>query len=208
MLQGVLSNPQVAGTIAAAMIAAVAGIISAMYARRTQQLVGNHQSEFQKQVESLKDLLERTRSLNLFIRDRIVTHLDNVFNSYEKISALLDLIALRSWTITAGKYPETEAEFHFRRRSIFMNLGALKALGAITQEVHDKCQWALSRVKSEWDDVAGELTLRDPEFRKQYPTKPEFSEDRFVDGWRKLQDASLKLHEEILRLTTEVSLPT
>jgi hypothetical protein len=197
-------------SLAAALIAASTSILVAIWARRTQKRLVERQSELQKEVsrsiESVKDLLERGRSFDVFIRDRIIAHMDNVLRAYDKVSSLCYLVGRRSW-VEAGKLPEGDVEFYSQIYSLKTHLGVLVKLKAITSDLYDRCFKAAVSVESGWEGVTNELTALNPEFLKQHSGERAFSPQEFNHRWGKLLEAVRKLEEEVLPIPASVSIP-
>jgi hypothetical protein len=210
MLNGLSSYIGPISSLVAALLAALTSIVVAIWARRTQKYLLARQSELQKElnqsVESLKDSLERNRSFNVFIRERVITHTDHVLEAYNKVSSLGYLVGRRS-LIDAGKFLEGDMEFYTQMYSMKTHLGVLMNLKAIPKDLYDNSLSACWSVEAGWDGVANELTSLSPEFRKQRPNEREFSPEVFNERWGKLLQAMRKLEEAILPIPANISIP-
>ena len=142
------------------------------------EATGQIQTTLQKEVEGLKDYLERDRTVGTFMRNRIAQHLDTIFVATNGIGTLSRLVARKSWA-DSGTLSATERKFHAQVNSIKLNAGILVKLETISEPLYGKVAACLSPLMTAWDDLIGELLAGDPNFRKEFPNTPEFSTSRF-----------------------------
>jgi hypothetical protein len=206
MLQNFFSTPQAIGIVIAALIAAIASVFAALYARRTQRCITEQQSALQQQVESLRDSFERSRSYNTFVRERIITFTDKVLESYSTLSSLTNVVILRSW-MNMSHYSETEAKVHAELSSMQTQLGMLRKLNAISEESYEKSMRGIESVRATWIKMTDEVTLLSPHFRDKFPNEREFSESEYLDRWGKFKTSIWRSGEDILSTCASISLP-
>ncbi len=165
------------------------------------------QTTLQKEVEGLKDSLERERTFGAFVRTRIAQHLDLIFTAANDIGTLSRLVAKRSWA-DSDTLADAEQTLHSQVSSIKLNAGILLKLNAVSESLCSKVLACLNPITSAWDNMIGELTLRDPKFRQEHPeTKLEFSPVKYNDLWGKFLQACDRLQESVLDLPASVVIP-
>jgi hypothetical protein len=159
-----------------------------------------------KGVEDLRDSLERDRTFNTFRREQISDKLDRINASIKEILFVSEIVGMRSFAFS-GDLIAGERTIFSELSSVKINTGILLKLEAIPRKLHDSVIAHTWTVWHTWTFVTGQLTLRNPDFRKEFPTEPPFSAERFNQQWDALRAGVKELEDAILEITPNVQFP-
>ncbi|HMJ05958.1 MAG TPA: hypothetical protein VK474_06845 [Chthoniobacterales bacterium] len=193
-------------TFAAALVAAFVSLLNAMYNKRNASDLENLKTQLQQGLDKLRDRLERERQLEGFNRERIKTHIDQIFDAFVEVSVLADISGKTQWVMQEN-HMEEESQFKRAINRIKTYVAVLVALGAISSDENTDIEISRSTVTSDWDDMMGEVARKDLLFREKNPLERQYSSSLFFDKNTKLIHDIGSLRESLARISPKVTVP-
>lgn len=188
MLDWIYQNLSAIATITAALIAAVASFFAAYLARRMQ-----------RQLTTVRDVLERERSIAVFKRKRISAHLDVVLRETIELASIVDMAGRQAWMNRADTF-ETERAVYSGIQSVRFNFRILLALQLIEEQLNSKAIAATDSIWLNWRKYMGQVTSRNDDFHKAHPEYQELSPKEFQELWMALKKDVTNLQDSVVEL--------
>jgi hypothetical protein len=160
----------------------------------------------ERELKIFGDTVERNREIILFRRERIRHHLDQILDAYTEIYTIARLLPLRKWVISNSDL-EVEEKFHSSSGRLKIHYASLAALGVIPDEDLKNIQYNDGGVSNAWILVLGEAATRTPEFKKEHPSAPEFSNEKYGNFAMDFIVAVEKLGANIKDLSRTIMFP-
>jgi len=109
-------------------------------------------TDYTHQLELLRDQLERARAMDAARRDRVVSHLDGVLQSYAELAVVLALSGRSAWTNSVD-LTVAEERCWTAIEKLLANLNVLLFLKAIPRDVALEVAASCSAARDAWDNV-------------------------------------------------------
>jgi hypothetical protein len=176
-----------------AIVAAVAAYLGSYLRKRAEQSVINAnfgtalaqlreqttatetiKAELTSQIEALKSVNERQRSFAVHQRERIIRHIDALFDSAAEVLSIADVCRRRTWT-EGGDHAETQQRILSQISAMRLHIVALRDFNAIEDSV---CREVVSMLEAIRDrracqersflrrEIPGSRSLRRHEVRR------------------------------------------
>lgn len=193
-------------TLIASSMAAVTSLVVAFFTIRTQNKIENQKFFIEKDLQSFVDRLSRDRELSEFNRTLVMSHLDGVFLSYQKIHGITKKVILRSWLTTMS---DLEAETAFREAIIqlMVNYNSLVTRNLIPSNLQNEGH-VVYGIEYTWSRLMGEAVLRTDYYKKAVPDDRDFSEKIYKKIWDELHQEVEELGGFVTKLYNEIRLPS
>jgi hypothetical protein len=208
-----------------AIVAAVAAYLGSYLRKRAEQSVINAnfgtalaqlreqttatetiKAELTSQIEALKSVNERQRSFAVHQRERIIRHIDALFDSAAEVLSIADVCRRRTWT-EGGDHAETQQRILSQISAMRLHIVALRDFNAIEDSVCQEVVLMLEAIRDRWDAAFGELAKKDPSFAAKFPAAAPYDGMRYVELGGRLLDKATELVDLIGSIPRKVQIP-
>jgi hypothetical protein len=166
--------------------------------RQTQEVEsvkGQIQLESQRALELIRSEMGEQRENLALKRDRINTSFGTALNALAEVELLVRVVRLRGFD--SSKWLDSTSNLYRASSAIETNLGLLILLGAVPEG--STVEMETSNVRWEYDRILGYLHYKEPSFRQEYPTSPEFSSEVFNEIYSDLTRTMHKLKSAVMQ---------